>query len=322
MDSSTIDELLEVFSAHQTFYYYKDKFVIDRILRSGQEQINTQTLRNAGLLQCANNALVKKLLTMAQGALLPQDLYSYWPEDGLCFNITFGKWGEAPLKGRKADWYQTSRSGYSLVLQLNFSTEHIRDFFRYLKPDSGIHTFQYGGHPIAKRKFATMGWCRMDVDFETDEVLIEELQTDWLREVSALEKRLKVLKTEENAKHCLECHGLSTSKEHWNKYLSTFHKYSSVWSEALLHASVDFARKELGINNVWMHSYDSGNLFKELKWSKPPKSLYTKLPKKYGFEPVKEGPAFLQKERYLKRYFKTAAQKNVGWYKLPKYNSM
>jgi len=266
--------------------------------------------------------LVKKLLAKAQGTLLLQDLYAYWPEDGLCFTLTFDKWGAAPLKRRKASYYQTSRSGYSLVLQLNFSSEHTRDFFRYLKPVSGIRTFQYGGHPVARQKYATLGWCRMDVDFATGEVLIEELQTDWLREVAELEKRLGAIKTTENAKCCLECYGLSTTVSSWKKYLKSFSAYRTVWSEALLHAAVQFAKTELGLEHIWMHSFESGNLFKELKWSKPPKSLYSKLPKKYGFEARADGPAFLKEEGYLKRHFKMAALKKIDWYKLPEFNSL
>lgn len=320
MDSSTIDECLEIFSAHQTYYYYKDKYAIDRILEQKVDRINSQTLREAGLVKEAHNPLVKKLLVKAKGALSAQELYGYWPEEGQCFNITFGKWGEAPKRSKKGSWYQTSRSGYSFVLQLNFSTDHNRDFYRFLKPSSGIRSFQYTGHPIATQRFVTMGWCRMDIDFETNEVLIEELQTDWIRELADMEKRLNVIKTDVNAERFFTYHGFNTSRRNWLSYLETTRPYKSIWSEALLHAAVVFAKQELGIPNVWMHTYESGNLFKDLKYSKPPRSLYTKLPKKYGFEQTVQGPLFLRKEKYLKRYFRTAELKKLSWYKLPATN--
>lgn len=321
MDSSTIDELLEVFSDHQTYYYYKDKFVIDRILeKSAGSGINPQAMRASGLAKEANNPLVKKLLAKANGALDRQELFAYWPDEGQCFNITFSKWGEAPKPTRKVSWYQTSRSGFSLVLQLNFSTEHNHDFFRLLRPVSGIRNWQYGGHPIALERFVTLGWCRLDVDFETNEVLIEELQTDWLREFIDMEKSMKAIKTEANTERYLSNRGFATSKRNWLNYMDIMRIHKAIWSEALLHAAVQFAKKELGISNVWMHTYDSGNLFKDLKWSRPPKSLYTKLPRKYGFEQVEGGPKFLQAEKYLRRYFKTARQKRIAWYKLPATN--
>jgi len=157
----------------------------------------------------------------------------------------------------------------------------------------------------------------VDIDFDTNEALVEELQTDWLREVMEANKYYKESVSRGKNPWILGYRGLNCSEDAWMHYMDTIRSYASIWSEAMLHATVGFLKSEIGISKIWMHSFESGNLFKEIGWTKPPKSLYTKLPKSYGFENTTEGPEFLHNEKYLKRYFKKARNLRVTWNRLP-----
>ncbi len=42
-------------------------------------------------------------------------------------------------------------------------------------------SFKYTGHPIHKTR-NSIAWARIDLDYLTGEVLIEEIQNDWLRQ--------------------------------------------------------------------------------------------------------------------------------------------
>jgi len=59
---------------------------------------------------------------------------------------------------------------------------------------------------------------------------------------------------------------------------------------------------ELGISKVYYHTYESGNYFKGLpEYSRPPRSLYTKLPKRFGFKETQEKPEFWKQNSFMKK---------------------
>lgn len=90
---------------------------------------------------------------------------------------------------------------------------------------------------------------------------------------------------------------------------------SKIWEELFMSIALWFAKKELQIQNVWMHTFESCLLFKDQNNSKPPKSIYTKLPKRMGFVISDKAPAFLKKEINLKRYFRKAKKDSIKWFK-------
>ena len=90
---------------------------------------------------------------------------------------------------------------------------------------------------------------------------------------------------------------------------------AKVWEEAMLAAAIDFVRHELGINSIFYHSFEVGALLKNIRHTKPPRSLYTKLPKQFAFQKTLEGPEFLMREKRVQKLHKKV--KEPYWFTLP-----
>lgn len=319
MKTKTLNEILEVYDSAMPFYYYKDKYLLDMLLEKTPDSIKIADLKNTAVAPLLDKSWFKQnvLAKCGNGVLDKQNLYSYWAQETKAFNITLGKWGNEPRKHIKNSWYQTSRSGYNLVLQLNFCSEHNNHYYNLLNPSpDNVGLFNTRAHPVSKEKLITLGWVRLDLDFETDEVLIEEVQNDWLRFFDGNLKRIKLEQNDAKALELLQKMGIGSGKKRFLKYAEYLEGYKAIWDEALLSAAVWFVRKELQIAHIYMHTVKSGLLFKELQTSKPPVSLYSKLPKKMGFTLQNTAPAFLENEVYLKRFFGKAKRENMQWYKL------
>jgi hypothetical protein len=69
-----------------------------------------------------------------------------------------------------------------------------------------------------------------------------------------------------------------------------------VWEEAMLSSAIWFLRDEIGINNIFYHTFDFGCRLKRISGSKPPRSLYTKLPERFCFQKTNQGPTFLMQK--------------------------
>jgi hypothetical protein len=136
------------------------------------------------------------------------------------------------------------------------------------------------------------------VDLENEEVLIEEIQTDWVRE--AKEKRSNALylqsRSRERRRQAPEWWGFDCPLEHVIRYCDEIlPPHDSIWDEATLSAALTFARQELGIRRVFYHTPESGIRLKGIdsKWP-PPQSVYSTLPRKFCFQETEEIPSFLQ----------------------------
>lgn len=317
MDKQTINEILEVCGEPKRFHYYKDKHLLNALLLENKTHYKIADIKGSKASALLQKAWFKKafMANSGSGIISRQDLLSYLPADAKHFNTTLGEWGEDANKHNKDKWYQTSRSGYSLVVQLNFCSEHNYRYFQLLKPQwrhAGV--FNYAGHPVNKGKYYTMAWARVDVDFNTNEAIIEEIQTDWLRNLRQL-----IADVKENDKRIsgdfLIRNGIGSSAQNLMAYYSFMRNYFEMWQEAILSLSIEVLQKEIGVEHIFMHTHESGNLFKEITYRQPPKSLYSKLPTKMGFVLNDEAPLFLNQEQYLKRYFKKAKKQNVKWFK-------
>ena len=84
--------------------------------------------------------------------------------------------------------------------------------------------------------------------------------------------------------------------------------FGRTWQEIMLCAAIEFALDELGVSKVFYHSFETGNQLKNIGYTKPPKSLYTKLPKRFCFVETTEIPNFLAKERRVKRQIRKAKE--------------
>ena len=80
--------------------------------------------------------------------------------------------------------------------------------------------------------------------------------------------------------------------------------YVDCWDEAILSAAISFIRDELGIGKIYYHTPDSGAKMKKIDVTFPPRSLYTDLPRRFGFRKTEEVPQFLRTEKSFKRVYK------------------
>lgn len=303
MELQEVKEILACLSGERTkFYYFRDRYAL-MLLKDyiGNKSMLINDLRKSPYANLLNKAPVKKALAMAgNGKITANQLEMIWDEKPLSFVTTLAQWGDG-----KKYWHdnQMTRQGYHLVLQLNMANDHTQALQRLLRPDD-VHTFNWGDHPtLESGQRGTLAWVRLDMDFETGEVMIEEIQCDWIRTVCSAVKDKD------------EYHGEYTQKEletYANKVLAP---YTKVWEEAMLAATIDFIRHELGINNIYYHSFEVGALLKHIRYSKPPRSLYTKLPKQFGFQKTPQGPEFLMREKRVRRLQKKV--ENPYWFTLP-----
>jgi len=307
MELQDLKEIIACLSGERTkFYYFRDRYALmllkDYIQQKmGDKAMTINHLRQSPYANMLNKAPVKKVLAAAgNGMITAEMLEMIWDEKPLSFVTTLAQWGD----GKKYWKYnQMSRQGYHLVLQLNMATDHTQQFQKLMRPDD-VHTFNSYGHPSLKKgNRGTLAWVRLDMDFKTNEVLIEEIQCDWISEVR------------EAVKEGYTWYGDYSSDEikaYANEILAP---YAKVWEEAMLSAAIDFIRHELGINTIYYHSFEIGALLKHIKYSKPPRSLYTKLPKQFGFQKTPEGPEFLMREKRVQKLQRKVSK--PYWFTLP-----
>ena len=303
MELQDLKEIIACLSGDRTkFYYFRDRYAL-MLLRDyiGTKAVSISDLKQSPYANLLNKAPVRKVLaTAGNGMITAEMLEMTWDENPLAFVTTLAQWGE----GKKYWKYnQMSRQGYHLVLQLNMANDHTQQLKKLIRPDDA-HTFNYWDHPsLDKGNRGTLAWVRLDLDFETGEVLIEEIQCDWIRQVRSAVKR---------GYSWYGDYSCDEIKAYANDVLAP---YAKVWEEAMLSAAIDFIRHELGINTIYYHSFEIGALLKNIKTIKPPRSLYTKLPKQFGFQKTTQGPEFLMRERRIKKL-----QKKVDepyWFTLP-----
>ncbi len=304
MDIKTAEEVIACLPEGKTsFDYYKDQyavFILSQVIGQGCAISDLKQSAYSGLLK---KPMIKEIVaTSGDGILQHDQLNMLWLKTAEPFLLTLDIWG-----GGDRGWDQVSRKGCNIVLQLNFSNKHDAIFKKLVRPDEN-HRFKYFDHPVmrkGKRDFfrETLAWARIDFDFNTNEALIEELQTDWLRIARRLQRQV------ERGRNHFYLHGFNTTPEKLKNYLeSVLMSYGKIWDEAMLTAAIQFIRKELGIDTIYLHTPDSGAAVKKIKYTQPPRSLYSSLPRKFCFSQTEKTPEFL----YHSRAFRTLEKKLGG----------
>jgi len=288
------------------FRYYRDFYALYLLSQACQESASLSQLRSTPLGKLLNKPAAQPLLSMCgDGKITPERINYQWQEPSLPFLITAGCWhGES-------DWSQVSRKGCNLVLRLNFTAEHDRTFRRLLRTDEDDF-FGNGFHPIMKRGDRsyyreTLAWARLDVDLERGEVLIEEIQSDWVRDVNALKTDLKGLK---KAERYFTWYGHKIDTAQAQKYIDhVFSPYAQVWDQAMLCATIRFCVEELKIRQFWYHTWETGAVIKRIcRNDSPPKSLYSRLPKQFCFKQEASMPDMLKRRDISRRIKKSNIQ--------------
>lgn len=268
------------------FRYYRDRYAAMLLEDLLQPRLPIRILREGRFARLLDRPAIKALVASKGGGWLHHDdLLMLWPTEVETYVVTFAAWGSESKADRS--WNQTSRPRRQLVLQLNFSQPHDAQY-RRLVFNAAENPFVYRRHPVNQEGRNTLAWARVDIDLVSGEALIEEVQNDWIRKVDrALECASRGYgKFKEPAAHA----GLKLYAE------TVLAPHAVIWSEAVLAATLQMLGQVLGIRRVWYHHFETGCALKNLlrkKWSKPPRSLYTDLPRRFCFELTDEPPEFL-----------------------------
>jgi hypothetical protein len=255
-------------------------------------------LNRPGIKQC--------IAALGNGYLTPEHLKEDWTKETIVLSLTLSQWGILNAKKKHCAYYQVSRPQKSLVLQVNLGGEHDSFFYTYFKKKQDRAYFSHHLHAGHARK-NSLGWIRIDLNLDDGEALIEELQTDWMKAVFEMHKALN----SNVHSHYLVEHKPYASKVYVDYMLKRYKK----WDEMLLSAAVYFLKNELGLDTIWYHTFESGRFYKMMPdYSLPPRSLYTKLPQKMGFEMATEIPKILQECKELQRMNRAA--KDLKFFKL------
>ena len=311
MDQDSVNEIIACLPQGKTrFDYFKDRYALLLLSYLIEPKIKIADLKRSAYARLLERPVVKKTLASASSGWLNRYLVNMiWDNPSYTFLLTLTTWG-----GYQRTWQQTSRPGYNLVLQLNFSNQHEQPYRQLLKPTTES-IFKCNGHPIMKRGQRsffreTLAWARIDLDFKDNEALIEEIQSDWIRE--AQENLREVLKFNNNEPTEIFIDGMEGDSRDLKTYFNEILKpYIQLWDEAMLTATLHFIHDELGINNIFYHSYETGCAIKKCQ---PPRSLYTQLPRQFCFHPTMEAPQFLQRIPRFRQTMKKLPQ--PFWYKL------
>ncbi|MEM7081535.1 MAG: hypothetical protein AAF465_02195 [Pseudomonadota bacterium] len=286
MKLSEAKEIIDCLPRGKTpFYYFKDRYALMLLSLVADQHQTKNDLKASRFAKLLNKGVIKTALFSCRGRSLdPNAFDAVWPVQPQIYHLTLGLWGSR----RKNRWRQTSRTGFNLVLQLNFSNQH-NDAYKRLVDDAEAGPFEYGGHPIAEHPFYTLAWARLDIDLTEGEALIEEIQNDWLREAQWHRNYAK-----RTLNHTVNP-ASARRKRDLIRYVDTvLPAHQGVWHEAMLAAAIWFLRRELGVNTIYYHTHDSGAKLKGIHYRQPPKSLYSRLPTQFCFERTQERPQLLE----------------------------
>lgn len=309
MKLTQANEIIDCLPQGKThFRYFKDQYAFLLLADLVGQGMTVKQIKQTSYARLLKKREVQQSLAhLGQSTVRDQDLRSQWIRPAIPFLLSLTTWG-----GRDRAWAQTSRPGYNVVLQLNFSEQHNQAFERLAQPHETCG-LNYGLHPVNHRGERslfrhTLAWARMDVDFERDEALIEEIQSDWVRRALYA---WQVLQCSDDS----DVFRLMGSRRDILMYLNRFFApYIEVWEEAMLMATVRFIRHELGLRHIYYHSFETGNVMKRLRGAQPPRRLYSQLPRQFCFEKVAQAPAFLMADSVARRGIKKS--KTNTWYYL------
>ena len=294
MKREELKEIVELLpKGKMRFYYFKDRYALLLLQLAIQGEVSKKDLKQSPFAQLLEKEVVKESIRNARGTRLCAETFdTYWPRDYECYFLTLGLWGS-----RSGGWWQTSRPGYNLVLQLNFSSKHDTPYRKLIDPDKE-RPFAYVHHPVAGGIFDlnpesggslhTLAWSRLDIDLGNGDALIEEIQTDWIRFAEFAKRR--ALKAEDK----VDFFGTEMRSTNVLQYVnSVLRQHRATWDEAMLSATVWFLRDVLGLSAIYYHTQDSGIRLKRISGTAPPRSLYSRLPRRFCFQPTDRLPTFL-----------------------------
>lgn len=311
MDEQLVEEIIACLPSERTlFHYFRDQYAVYLLQHYLQntDNRNIHSIKKSRMKKLLDKPIVKDTLKNSGNGLLEStQLENLWPTQTEQYILTLGKWGHK----KRYSWNQTSRPGVNLVLQLNLSNQ----FDKMFKAISGcdLNEVNTSCHPKSRKRSATLAWARLDMDFSTGEILIEEIQSDLIRDLESIYNR------------SLKSRYGDATNFYWDGQLLNRRKVADycalmieaqkrIWSEAMMAATLWFVQQELGFSKIYYHTFDTGKVMKKINGSAPPRSLYTDLPEKFCFETTKQAPQFIINNSHAKRRLK--AVDNPQWFLL------
>lgn len=290
MDIRDANEIIACLPTERTVYRYcNDEYAAQLLApKLGSAGVPVREIRASRWGRLLDRKPVATVLKHCGAATLcNHDLLGMPRENDRAYVLTLGLWG---WRGGDRSYYQTSRSGVNLVLQVNFDRAHDRTYARMLQPvaDSNLN---YHLHPVCKHGRTTMAWVRLDIDLASGQALIEEVQNDWLRRARSACEAAGWAMNDNRPDQIIRQMGSARKVKAYCEYVLKRHAHD--WAEVALSAAVGFLIEEIGIAQIWYHDSDTGARLKRIKWSKPPRSIYTSLPRSFCFERTSQAPGFL-----------------------------
>ena len=296
MDKSIASEVRACLSRSVDEYPYDEHHyalnILEKVVGEGMDIRFIKRSPYAGLLR---KPVVEPLLSRCGHGRLKGELLREARECAPTahqFRITFGRWD-----GR-GEHSQVTRRGEQLVVQVNFPEDHDAAFRRKVKPGKS-HLFRWSCHPVNTLGAETLGWARIDLDLNANEALIEEIQTDWLREAQWVLEDTRTYKGRCCLRRDLEDEGIHGGLKELLDYIEQDLKpYFAIWQEVILSACIDLLAGELGIRRIFYHNHRTGARLKDCS---PPKSVYRDLPKRFCMRSTPWAPGFIQADKQCLR---------------------
>lgn len=270
------------------FYDFVDRYallLLEQELRAGRRAI--ADLKRGALAPLLQKPCIRNIMSsVGRNWLESGDLILGWPTSYDGYRLTLGSWPDLHEKPSRR-WSQVTRWGWSLVLQLNLPESHKRELAESVPEWSDF--VRWSPHPIAGNGELTLAWARIDIDFDTSEALVEEIQSDWVRD----------------ARYYAQPRRYGPAGDWRAYYESVLQPRAKKWPETMLTATLWFLFEELGIETVFYHTHETGAELKGIDDPQPPRSLYTDLPRKFCFRTTHNGPRFIRDaaNRELRRRF-------------------
>ncbi|MGH1428088.1 MAG: hypothetical protein ACRBEE_09110 [Arenicella sp.] len=305
METTLLNEVIECLPKGKThFRYFKGAYASQLLSLLTNDTLNVREVRKTRFKPLIEHSTLKPIIANCGGGVLKKEvLDNVWNEPSHPFLLSVSRWGGKTDRA----FYQTSRFGENLVLQLNLPMTSQVNFKRWICADRNDSiNGEWSCHPVQSKQGNpnfrdTLAWSRIDLDFQHNEALIEEIQSDGVRNIKRWYGR---------SRSCC-CQNCTQIKA----YLHWFDSYSSIWSESMLMATIWFIKEELGIDRIYMHTARSGWQVKKMNqhWQAP-RSLYSDLPKKFAFKQTWAAPEFLLKTRCYQRLIRS--QPDIDFYQL------
>lgn len=279
MSPELVEETIASLPSGRTLFpYFRDRYALQLLRNAFPRGQSVAAIKRSAFGNLLRKPTVRNLMAqIGRSHILPEDLDSAWPRHHETYRLTLGQWPVANERWARS-YHQTTRRGTNLVLQLNFAVSHNRELARIT--GAGVEDYNESSiHPIEKKRNLTLAWSRIDLDFDTREALIEEIQSDWIRDT----------------------HRWATDPDD-REQARRFRQYEDellkphrrIWDEAMMAATIWFLVEEIGIRSLFYHTMESGHALKQINWCHPPRSLYTDLPRQFCFQTTFNGPLFIR----------------------------